>query len=193
MTFDATEQLMFGVGYRFSTAFDVEGEWHTEEGGAVEAGETKTEPVLVAGVRFTPVDNYIIYASYINEGWDDAKSTFAAYYGVEEPVDGQESAQDRNEFGSALSTVALGGEGTLMGGRLTVRAGFSMPIGSDFDNTDEPEYRELVPEYAAGVGATVRFEEYSVEGAFVRELYADGAESEQVVNHGIYVTVGYDF
>ena len=68
-----------------------------------------------------------------------------------------------------------------------------MPVGSDFDNTDEPEYRELVSEYSAGFGGTVRFEQYSVEAAFVREQYSDGDESKQVVNHGIYVTVGYEF
>jgi hypothetical protein len=80
-----------------------------------------------------------------------------------------------------------------MDGRLTLRAGFSMPVGSGPDSTDEPEYRKLVPEYATGFGGTVRFEEYFVEAAWVREQYADGDESAEAVNHGIYVTVGYEF
>ncbi|MFH1689234.1 MAG: hypothetical protein ABIE42_03220 [Candidatus Eisenbacteria bacterium] len=194
LTFDATERLVFGVGYRFSTAFDVEGEWHTElPGDGVSTGTTKTEPVAVVGARYTPLDNYTIYASYIHEGWTKAESSFAAYYDTDECADCNENEHRRDEFGSALGTAAIGGEGTVLDGRLTVRAGFSMPIGSDLDNAVEPEYRELVPEYAAGVGGTLRFEEYSVEAAFVRELYADGPESEQVVNHGIYVTAGYDF
>ncbi len=193
MTFDATERLAFGVGYRFGTSVDVEGEWHTESGGAVTKGTTKTAPVAVGGVRFTPVDNYTLYASYIHEGWNKATSTFAAYYDTGECEDCNENDGKRDEFDSALGTAAVGGEGTLLDGRLTVRAGLSMPVGSGPDSTDEPEYRKLVPEYAAGFGGTVRFEQYSVEAAFVRERYADGDEGAQVVNHGIYVTVGYEF
>ncbi len=68
-----------------------------------------------------------------------------------------------------------------------------MPVGSGPDSTDEPEYRKLVPEYAAGFGGTVMFEAYSVEAAYVREQYADGDESAEAVNNGIYVTVGYEF
>ena len=196
MTFDAMERLTFGLGYRFSTEVDVSGSWHTEIGTpeTTDTGTTRTEPVAVVGVRFTPSDNYVLYASYIHEGWGDARSTFAAYYPTTDGcVDCNEYDRERDEFDSALGTAAVGGEGTLMDGRVTIRAGFSMPVGSDFDNTDEPEYRELVPEYAAGLGGTLRFEEYSVEAAFVREQYADGDESKEVVNHGIYVTVGYEF
>jgi len=193
MTFDATERLTFGLGYRFSTSVDVEGEWHTESGGEVTKGTTKTAPVAVGGVRFTPVDNYTLYASYIHEGWDKATSTFAAYYDTGECEDCNENDGERDEFNSALGTAAVGGEGTLLDGRLTVRAGLSMPVGSGPDSTDEPEYRKLVPEYAAGFGGTVRFEQYSVEAALVRERYADGDEAALVVNHGIYVTVGYEF
>jgi hypothetical protein len=194
MTFDAMERLTFGLGYRFSTKVDVSGTWHVEGAhDSTDTGTTTTEPVVVAGVRFTPSDNYTLYASYIHEGWDEARSTFAAYYPTGDCDDCNEEHRERDEFDSALGTAAVGGEGTLMDGRVTVRAGFSMPVGSDFDNTDEPEYRELVPEYAAGLGGTMRFEEYSVEAAFVREQYADGDEGEQVVNHGIYVTVGYEF
>lgn len=193
MTFDAMERLTIGVGYRLSTVVDVEGEWHTEDDGAVTKGTTKTAPVAVGGLRFTPADNYTLYASYIHEGWDKANSTFAAYYDTGECEDCSENDGKRDEFDSALGTAAVGGEGTLLDGRLTVRAGFSMPLGSVPDSTDEPEYRKLVPEYAAGFGGTVMFKEYSVEAAYVREQYADGDESAQVVNHGIYVTVGYEF
>jgi len=194
MTFDATERLTFGLGYRFGTEIDVDGQWHTElPGDGVTGGTTKTEPVAVFGARFTPVDNYTIYASYMHEGWTKAESSFAAYYDTGECEDCGENDHRRDEFGSALGTAAVGAEGEVLDGKLVIRAGFSTPVGSDFDNVDEPEYRELVPQYALGVGATVRFEAYSVEGAFVRELYADGDESEQAVNHGIYVTVGYEF
>ena len=193
MTFDAMERLTFGVGYRLSTVVDVEGEWHTESDGAVAKGTTKTAPVAVGGLRYTPADNYTLYASYIHEGWDKAKSTFAAYYDTGECEDCNENDGERDEFDSALGTAAVGGEGTLLDGRLTLRAGFSMPLGSVPDSTDEPEYRKLVPEYAAGFGGTVRFKEYSVEAAYVHQQYADGDESAQAVNHGIYVTVGYDF
>ncbi len=193
MTFEAMERLTFGVGYRLSTVVDVEGEWHTEDDGAVTKGTTKTAPVAVGGLRYTPADNYVLYASYIHEGWDKANSTFAAYYPPGAREDGDEDLGERDEFDSALGTAAVGGEGTLLDGRLTVRAGFSMPVGSGPDSTDEPEYRKLVPEYAAGFGGTVRFKEYSVEAAYVREQYADGDESKQAINHGIYVTVGYEF
>ncbi len=189
MTFEAMEHLTFGVGYRLSTSVDVEGEW--EEGPG--KGTTKTAPVAVGGLRYAPVDNYVLYASYIHEGWDKATSTFAPYYPMDDRVDGDENVGERNEFDSALGTAAVGGEGTVMDGRLTVRAGCSMPVGSGPDSTDDPEYRKLVPEYAAGFGGTVRFETYSVEGAYVHERYADGDESAEAVNHGIYVTVGYEF
>ena len=193
MMFDATERLTFGLGYRFSTVVDVEGEWHTESGGEVVTGTTKTAPVAVGGVRFTPVDNYTVYASYIHEGWDNAQSSFASYYDTGECEDCNENDGERDEFGSALGTAAVGGEVTLMEGKFTVRAGYSMPVGSDFDNEDEPEYRELAPEYAFGFGGTVQFEQYSVDVAFVREPYADGDESEQAVNNGFYLSVGYQF
>jgi len=193
MTFEAMERLVFGVGYRLSTSVDVEGEWHTEDGGEVAKGTTKTAPVAVGGFRYTPADNYVIYASYIHEGWDKATSTFAPYYPTDDRADGDENDGERDEFDSALGTAAVGGEGTLLDGRLTLRAGFSMPVGSGPDSTDEPEYRKLVPEYAAGFGGTVRFEAYSVEAAYVREQYADGDESAEAVNNGIYVTVGYEF
>ncbi len=193
MTFEAMENLIFGVGYRLSTSVNVEGEWHTEDGGEVAKGTTKTAPVAVGGFRYTPVDNYVLYASYIHEGWDKASSTFAPYYDTGECEDCNENDGERDEFDSALGTAAVGGEGTLLDGRLTVRAGFSMPVGSGPDSTDEPEYRKLVPEYAVGCGGTVRFETYSVEAAWVREQYADGDESAEAVNHGIYVTVGYEF
>jgi len=189
MTFEAMERLIFGVGYRWGTSVDVEGEW--EEG--PHKGTTKTAPVAVGGLRYTPADNYVLYASYIHEGWDKATSTFASYYPPDDRVDGDENTGERSEFDSALGTAAVGGEGTLMDGRLTLRAGFSMPVGSGPDSTDDPEYRKLVPEYATGCGGTVRFETYSVEAAWVREQYADGDESAEAVNHGIYVTVGYEF
>ena len=64
-----------------------------------------------------------------------------------------------------------------------------VPKGFAFNNA--VEYKEY-SRFHGGTG-TVRFKEYSVEAAYVREQYADGDESKQAVNHGIYVTVGYEF
>ena len=194
LTFDATERLTFGLGYRFGTDFKVEGEWRHEGQGAVAKGTARTEAVAVGGVRFDATEDLAFYASYIHEGWNGAESTFASYYGTEDECpDCSETENRRDEFADALSTAAVGAEGTVMQGRVTVRGGFSVPLGGRPNNDDEPQYRELAPEYSAGLGGTVRFEEYSVEVSLVREVFADGDESAQAVTHGIYVTVGYDF
>lgn len=192
-TFEAMENLVFGGGYRLGTSIDVEGEWNTEDANEIASGTTKTEPVAVVGVRYSPIEPVTLYGSYINEGWDSAESSFAAYYPTEDCVDCGENDGRRNEFDGDLSTLAFGAEGTLLDGRLTLRAGYSVPVGSDFDNDDEPEYRELVPESAFGFGGTFRFGEYSAEAAFVMESYADGEVSEVATNNGLYVTLGYDF
>ena len=194
MTFDATELLTFGLGYRLGTEIDLDGDWHTEldEGGPA-TGVARTVPVAVGGVRFTPFDNYVFYASYIHEDWSAAESTFASYYNTGECDDCTENSRLRDEFDSALGTGAVGAEATLFDGWLTLRAGYSRAMRSDFNNAAEPEYRELVPEYALGLGGALSFEHYSVEAAFSHEQYADGNATEQVANNGIYVTVGYDF
>ncbi|MBN2564782.1 MAG: hypothetical protein JXB46_03645 [Candidatus Eisenbacteria bacterium] len=197
--FDATDKLTIGAGYRFGTSFDVDGEWKPPQDTDIDPdpakkGTVKTEPVAVGGIRFSPTENYSIYLGYTNEGWDSADATFAAYYPTA-PCDQceAEDAAERDEFDKALGTFALGAEGTILDGRLTLRAGYSLPQTSGFSNDDEPEYRELVPQYAAGLGGTWHFEAYSIDAALVREEFADGDETGQVVNTGIYLSVGYDF
>jgi hypothetical protein len=192
MTYDVSERLVLGAGYRFATVVDVEGEWHTEEGSGVEKGTTKTEPVAVIGARFAPIDVVTIYATYMNEGWNKTSSSFAPYYEITSR-DGDEASHERSEFDDALSTVALGAEVSVAEGRVTLRGGYSMPVGADFSNDAEPEYRELVPEYALGLGATLGFNQYAVDAAFVHESYSDGDEGGQATNNGVYLSVGYDF
>jgi hypothetical protein len=193
MTFDVADWMTLGAGYRFSTSVDVEGEWHTETGGEVTSGTAKTQPTAVVGARIEPLEHYTLYLSYINEGWNEANSTFASYYDTGECDGCNENDNARDEFGSAMGTAAVGAEGELLDGRVTVRAGFSTPVGSDFDNADEPEYRELVPSYAVGFGGTVNFQQYSIDVAFSRESYSDGDETGQAENNGFYLSVGYEF
>jgi len=192
--YEIGERVTLGGGYRFGTKIDVDGEWHTENDDEITSGTTQTEPVAVLGASFTPVDMLTVYATYMNEGWNKASSTFAPYYDIDpEPRGGDEDEGERDEFSGALSTLALGAEATTGEGRITVRVGYSMPVGTDLDNDDEPEYRELVPEYAYGFGGTFRFNEYSVDLAFSGESYADGDEGGVASNNGVYLTVGYDF
>jgi hypothetical protein len=193
MTFDATDWMKLGAGYRFSTSFKVDGEWYAGSDPEVGSGTTRTEPVAVLGVLIAPHPNYRLYASYINEGWNSARSDFAPYYDTGECEDCNENDNARDEFDSALSTAAIGAEGGLFDGRLTLRGGYSMPVGSDFNNDAEPAYRELVPEYAVGFGGTFSFEQYMVEASFARESYSDGDSTGEAEDNSFYVTVGYEF
>jgi hypothetical protein len=194
MTFDVADWMLLGAGYRFSTSVDVEGEWHTGgDDGEVARGTARTEPVAVMGARMEPISGYRLYVSYIYEAWNETSSTFAPYYDTDECVECNENENTRDEFGSALGTAAVGVEGELLDGKVTLRAGYSVPVGSDLDNADEPEYRELAPEYALGFGGTLSFEQYSVDVAFARESYADGDATGQAVNNGFYLSVGYQF
>lgn len=190
IVFDPTDKLSFGAGYRFGTDFDVDGEWDQNPS---KSGSVKTAPVATGGVRFSPTESYTFYLGYIQEAWESANASFSAYYPTGECPECGESEGERDEFDEALGTIALGAEGTFLDGRLTVRGGFSTSQTDGFDNEDEPEYRELVPQYAAGLGAAWRFEAYSIEAALVREEFSDGDDTGQVVNHGVYLSVGYDF
>jgi hypothetical protein len=195
--FDATDMLTFGAGYRFGAEFDVDGEWNPPVDDVppdpAKTGTVKTAPVAVGGVRVRPTENYTIYLSYIQEGWDGANASFAAYYPTGECPDCGEEDGRRDEFGEALGTIAVGAEGAFLDGRLKLRAGFSKAQNDGFDNDSEPEYRELVPDYAAGLGGTWRFEAYSVDLGVVREEFADGDTSGEIVNTGVYLSVGYYF
>jgi hypothetical protein len=196
MVFDATDKLTFGVGYRFGTEFDVDGDWSVsdpEASGDAVGGKSKSQPVAVGGVRFAPNERYSLYASYIQEGWNEAESSFAAYYDTGECEECNENDGDRDEFDDSVGSIAVGGEGALMDGDIVVRAGFSKVIKADIDNESEPEYRELVPDYSIGLGGSLVFEQYTFDLALVRELFSDGDETEQLVNHGVYFSVGYAF
>jgi opacity protein-like surface antigen len=195
--YEATDMLTLGAGYRFGTSFDVSGELKVPEvveGDPNKSGTDKTEAVAVLGVRFRPIENYTFSASYINEGWEEAEATFAAYYptpgGCE---DCEESLSKRDAFSKSLQTFAVGAEGAFIDGRLILRAGYSKSNSGSFNNEGDPEYRELVPQYAVGLGGTWMFETYSVDVAVVHQAYADGDESAQVVNNGFYLSVGYAF
>ena len=153
LLYRATDAVMLGAGYRWSSRIDVQGEWYDEQG---VSGSSKTQPTTVAGVtvRATPILTF--HASYINEGWDAATATLSAY---------RENDGRRNEFDEAVATAAVGAEGALLGGKLTLRAGGSTRVG------DETTHG-TVPEWAAGLGGTYQFEGYALDAALVRERYA---------------------
>ena len=174
-TFDATDRLTFGLGYRMGLTVQVDGEWYKQQ---VE-GESKTQPVTVAGIKVRATDSVTVHGSYIREGWDRTESTLAAY-----PED--EGGLDRNQFTEPISTVALGAEVDFAERRFSVRAGWSKELGADITNA-------IVPENAFGLGGTMRFSEYAAEIALVREQFLEGGESGQVTNYGIYATVSYEF
>lgn len=174
LLYDATEAITLGAGYRWSSRIDVHGDWYDEQG---RPGSSKTQPTTVAGVtvRATPV--LTLHASYINEGWDAATATLSAY---------PENDGRRDEFDEAIATVALGAEGTLLGGKLTLRAGGSTQVGDEITQGS-------VPEWAAGLGGTYRFEGYALDAALVRESYAVNGEGGGISDFGGYLSVSYDF
>ena len=174
-TFDATERVTLGLGYRFGLTIEVDGEWYEQH----REGESKTQPVTVAGVKVRAADNITVYGSYIREGWDRVESTLAAY-----PAD--EGGLDWNPFTEPISTAALGAEVDFAERRFSVRAGWSKEMGAEIENA-------IVPETSFGLGGTVRFDAYSAEVAVVREQFAEGGESAQVTNYGLYATVAYEF
>jgi hypothetical protein len=174
-TFDATDVLTFGIGYRLGLTVQVDGEWYKQQ----KTGESKTQPVTVAGIRLRATDNITVYGSYIREGWDRTESTLAAY-----PA--EEGGLDWKQFTNPISTAALGAEVDFAERRFSVRAGWSKELGADIENA-------IVPENAFGLGGVMRFSQYAAEVAVVREQFLEGGESAQVTNYGIYATVSYEF
>lgn len=173
-TYDATPAVTLGAGYRWSSRIDVVGDWYDEQG---RSGSSKTQPTTVAGVTVRATRMLSIHASYINEGWDATTSTLSAY---------QENNGRRDEFDSTVSTAALGAEGALMGGKLVLRAGASTQVGDEIAQGS-------VPEWAAGLGGTYRFEGYALDAALVRERYAVDGQGGQISDYGVYLSVSYDF
>ncbi len=174
-TFDATEKVTVGIGYRSSSTVGVSGEYYRQD----ETGESTTEPVTTAGVRVRATDALTVHIGYVREGWDRVKSTLAAY-----PE--EDGGLDWKPFSEALSTLAVGTEFAVPGDRFILRAGYSKELGADIDNA-------VVPENTIGLGGSVKFDQYVADIAVVREQFAEGGDSGQATNYGIYFTAGYQF
>ena len=172
--YDAMTTLTFGLGYRWGATVGVSGEWYKHD----REGESKSAPVAVAGLTYRPTAQTAVHASYTREGWDSAELTLAAQDTL--------PAFKRNEFGKGITTAAIGVEQGLPGGKVVARVGASKQFESGITNA-------IVPEYAIGLGAVVRFSQYSSEIAVVRESFAEGGESGQVTSYGVYLTISYEF
>ncbi len=178
--FDPTETFSAGVGYRWGAEINTRSDgWYGEDR---RDETTKTQSMLVTGFTFKPVQAVTVHAGYLVDGWDMAETELSAYPPTPAP---NPTSGERDEFGDALSTVALGAEVSLMEERLVLRTGYSMQTAE----IDEG----VVPENSLGFGASWRFSEYVLEGAIVRESFSEGGESAQMTNYGVYVTVGYIF
>lgn len=174
-TFDVTDRVTAGLGYRWNSTVGVDGEHYKHP----RDGESTTQSTTVAGIRVRPTNVITLHASYVRDGWDRAKSTLAAY-------DVQDGGLDWKPFSEPISTVAVGAEVTLANGRAVLRAGYSKELGADIDDA-------IVPENSIGVGGSVRFNQYVGDIALVRERFVEGGESGQVTNFGIYTSIGYEF
>lgn len=175
VVFDATDWLTIGAGHRASSGVDVEGEWNFGEQAGPSSGKSETQSTSVVGLTYRATGALTFHASYMNEGWDAATSTLAAYPDA-----------DRDLFSDAIGTAALGIEFTFPGERIDVRAGGSKVVQGDADDA-------IVPEYSVGLGAVLRFRQYSAELSLVREQFELDGRSAEVVNYGIYGSVSYDF
>jgi len=173
--FDVTDMVTVAVGYRWSSTIDVDGDYYKQ---SLE-GESTTQPVTTAGIRVTPTETLVLHASYVREGWDRAQSSLAAY-----PE--EEGGQDWDPFGEPIATIAVGGELLLAEGKASVSAGYSQELGADIDSS-------IVPENSIGLGGSIRFDQYVGRLSLVRETFAEGEESGQVTNYGVYASVGYEF
>jgi hypothetical protein len=174
VVFEAADWLTVGFGHRSSASVEVEGEL-SAGGGAPPSGTSETQSTSVFGVTYRPTAALAVHASYVNDGWDAAKSTLAAY-----------PSPERDLFSEALGTAALGIEFALPGDRFVIRAGGSKVLMGEADDA-------VVPEYSAGFGAVMRFRQYSGELSLVREQFELDGESAEVTNYGIYASVGYEF
>jgi len=171
--FDAAEWLSVGVGHRLSSSVEVEGELNA--GGGPSSGTSETQSTSVVGLTYRATSALSVHASYLNAGWGAAKSTLAAYPDPE-----------RDLFSDAIGTAALGVEFVLPGDRVEIRAGGSKVVQGEAENA-------IVPEYSAGLGAVLRFRQYSAQLSLVREQFELDGESAEVINYGIYGSVGYSF
>ncbi|MBD3347977.1 MAG: hypothetical protein GF400_02125, partial [Candidatus Eisenbacteria bacterium] len=155
-TFDVTERVTAAIGYRWSSEITVDGDYYE----STMEGESTTQPVTSAGVRYRPTDALTFHVGFSREGWSKVKSTLSGY-------SEEEGGDDWNQFGESISNLALGGELDLAGGRFTLRAGYSQELGADIDNA-------IVPENSIGLGGSLSFKQYVGHLAVVREQYAEG-------------------
>lgn len=184
--FDATETFTAGVGYRWGSQITTRSDDYYGEDRRDET--THVQSMLAAGVRFDPVDIVTVHASYLIDGWAQAKTDLSAWPPTEAsgpPPPPRQTEGERDEYEDDLATVALGAEVRLMEEQLALRAGYAM-------QTNEID-KNVVPENAIGFGAAWSFNEYLVEGALVRESFYEDGESGQMTNYGVYLTVGYVF
>ncbi len=178
--FDATESLTTGVGYRWGSEVNTRSDDYYEQDRRDET--TNTQSMLVAGVRFEPVERLSVHASYLVDGWDQAKTDLSAWPPTPPP---NPTSGERDEYDDDLSTIAFGLETSFMEERLTLRTGYAM------QTTDIGE--NVAPENAFGFGAGWSFNEYQIEAAVVRESFSEGGESGLMTNYGLYLTIGYVF
>jgi hypothetical protein len=172
---DVTDWLTVGVGHRAGAGVGVEGEWNFDDEPGTRSGRSETQSTSVVGFTCRPTRALAFHGSYVSDGWDAATSTLSAY-----------PDPHRDLFSDSIGTAALGVEFALPGGRFMLRAGGSKVVAGEAEGA-------VVPEYSAGLGAVVRFQQYSGELSVVREQFEFDGQSAQVINYGIYGSVGYDF
>jgi hypothetical protein len=178
VVYDVTDWVSVGLGHRLGSGVEVDGEWGfawPDDDTRPRTGKSNTQPMSVVGVRVRPVDRLAVFASYLHAWWQEASSTLAAY-----------PDPDRDVLGEALGTVALGAEFVFPGERVALRTGGSAVVSGEAADT-------IVPENSVGGGLLVRFQQYFAELSAVRERFELNGQSGQVVNYGIYATIGYDF
>ena len=175
MVFDVADQLSIGAGHRTGAGVEVEGEWTFAGSPESRSGKSETQSTSVVGVEYRAMPSLRFHVSYVQEGWHQAASTLSSYPELE-----------RDLFGEAIGTVALGVEFDLHDGRITLRAGGSTVVQGEAEGV-------LVPEYSVGVGGVLRFDQYSGEVALVREQFELNGKSAEAINYGIYASVGYEF
>jgi hypothetical protein len=180
-TYDVTEQIGIGLGYRWGTQFDVDGDWDFDDPDTLGqtgdvSGTSKTAPIGVAGVRFSPSEKYDLYLSYIHEGWDEASASVSSH---------SDNGGSRDEFDKPLRTIALGAEGKFSEGKYVARLGAAFQLESGIEGA-------LIPAYSFGLGGVWNFTQYAFETAITLEQFdLNGDVSGQTTNYGFYFTVAY--
>ncbi|MBM3308168.1 MAG: hypothetical protein FJY74_07575 [Candidatus Eisenbacteria bacterium] len=173
ITYEATDRVTLGAGYRWGTRIGVRGDWYDDVG---RTGSSHTQPTIVAGLTVRATKDIALHGCYLNEGWGAATATLSAY----EENDGR-----RDEFDGSVASVALGAEAALMGGKLTLRAGGATRVAPDAADGG-------MPQWAAGIGGSYRFSGYALDGAVVRERHEVDGMGGTISNYGLYLTVSYD-